>query len=220
MAVDVTLGCSCGAVSGVLLAVTPQNSSRLSCMCDDCQLYAQFLGRLDILDASGGTDLSYATQARVRITDGSQLLRAVRLSSTGILRVYTACCSTPVAHVPSPRIAFVGIPHAFTRFQFQSFTRDQAFGPLIHKLQGRFCRGELPPGAHFSTPVHLQLRASLRILWDSVRRQHIPSPFHVGTPLLPVVEPRVLSPLEVARLREYLPTPTAPAAPRFARGCS
>lgn len=215
---DVTLGCSCGAVSGVLLAVTRQNSSRLSCMCDDCQLYAHFLDRLDILDAAGGTDLSYATQARVRITDGLHLLRSVRLSSTGILRVYTACCSTPVAHVPSPKLAFVGIPHAFTRFQL--FTRDEALGPLRLRLQGRFCRGELPAGAHLATPAHLRLRASLRILWDSVRRQHIPSPFHVGPRLLPVSEPRVLSPLEVARLREYLPTPTVRAVPRFAKSCS
>jgi hypothetical protein len=32
-----------------------------------------------------------------------------------ILRVYTACCGTPVAHVPSAKMAFVGIPHLFMR---------------------------------------------------------------------------------------------------------
>lgn len=220
MAVDVPLGCSCGAVSGVLLAVTPQNSSRLSCMCDDCQVYAHFLGRPDILDASGGTDLSYATQARVRISCGLHLLRGVRLSAAGLLRLYTACCNTPVAHVPSPKVAFLGIPHTFTRFQTQPFTRDQAFGPLVHRLQGRFCRGELPSGAHLATPLSLRLKASLRIFWDSVRRQNVPSPFHVGPHLSPIVEPRVLTPRELARLREYLPAPPALAQGSFARGCS
>ncbi len=219
MASDVSLSCSCGAVRGVLLAVTPGNSSRLSCMCDDCQIYAHFLGRAaDILDASGGTDLSYTTQSRVRIAHGSHLLRAVKLTDTGILRVYSGCCHTPVAHVPSPKLAFVGIPHAFTQYGSVPAERDRLFGPLIHRLQGRFCHGELPAGAHLSTPLHLQLGASVRLFWDTLRGLHKPSPFHDGN--TPKVAPRVLAASELEQLRQHVPTPSPLAQPRFARSCS
>jgi hypothetical protein len=208
--VSVELGCSCGAVTGVLLGVTPENSNRLSCMCDDCQIYAHFLGRpSDILDASGGTDLSYATQSRVRLLTGTENIRAVRLSPKGIFRVYTSCCNTPVAHVPSPKLAFVGIPHTFMRCA--DLPRDVVLGPLVHRLQGRFCRGELPVGAHLSTPTWLRVSAGLRILWNTIRGMNRPSPFHQGLELLPVVEPRVLSAQELARLRRHALAPAPPS---------
>src|SRR5688572_9314938 len=114
MPFDVPLECICGTVAGVVRGVTPANANRLSCMCDDCQIYAHYLRRADvILDSHGGTDLSYATQARISILKGREQLQTVRLSATGILRVYAGCCRTPVAHVPSPKLAFVGIPHLF-----------------------------------------------------------------------------------------------------------
>src|SRR5688572_15115771 len=116
MPVDVAVACTCGKVSGVVRGVTAANSTRLACMCDDCQVYAHYLGRAaEILDAHGGTDLSYAVQSRVELQAGQELLRAVRLSQAGLLRVYAGCCRTPVAHVPSPQLAFVGIPHLFMR---------------------------------------------------------------------------------------------------------
>src|SRR5688572_11419007 len=80
MPIDVPVSCTCGAVAGFVRGVTPVNSRRLSCMCDDCQVYAEYLGRADeILDRHGGTDLSYATQNRVQVVEGHEQLRGVRL---------------------------------------------------------------------------------------------------------------------------------------------
>lgn len=221
MTIDVPLGCSCGAVTGVLTGVTPKNSNRLSCMCDDCQVYAHFLRRAEaILDTNGGTDISYATQSRLQLMCGKEHLRAVKLTPKGIYRVYTACCKTPVAHVPSPRVAFVGIPHTFVKCEAQGLCRDQVLGPLVHRLQGRFCIGELPPGAHLSTPTYLQLKGTCRILWDTLWGMNTPSPFHAGPELTAVVNAQVLSPEEEAQLRERVPTPVIATETRFAKSCS
>src|SRR5688572_22565351 len=138
MAVDLSLRCSCGAVSGLLRGVTPANSFRLSCLCDDCQMYAHHLGRAgDLLDAHGGTELSYATQSRLSIVTGRERLRALRLSEGGLLRWYAGCCNTPVAHTPSPKVAFVAVPHLFMGLGGAT-SRDEVLGPLVHRLQGRF----------------------------------------------------------------------------------
>jgi hypothetical protein len=221
MPFDVPLACICGAVAGVVRDVTPANGNRLSCMCDDCQVYAHYLGRADeILDPHGGTDLSYATQARVSILKGREQLQAVRLSEAGILRVYAGCCRTPVAHVPSPRVAFVGLPHLFMDHGPGSRARDDVLGPLVHRLQGRYCRGELPEGAHAGTPLSLAVRGLTRMLWDSVRGQQTPSPFHEGKAHTPVAIPKVLSRTETELLRMHLAPPRVPVRAGLAGGCS
>jgi len=205
MPVDVGLSCTCGAVTGVVRGVTEANSRRLACMCDDCQVYAHYLRRAgEILDEQGGTDLSYATQSRVSISSGRDRLRAVRLAEGGILRVYAGCCRTPVANVPSPKLAFVGIPHLFLRGGAGGPSRDALLGPLTLRLQGRFCRGELPEGAHRGTPFTPWLKAMLRVTWDTICKQYRPSAFHEPVSLAPFVVPAVLSASDVEELRRPL----------------
>lgn len=222
MSFDVPAICTCGAVAGIVRGVTWSNARRLSCMCDDCQVYAQYLGRShDILDAHGGTDVSYATQNRVEILRGREHLHAVRLYATGILRVYAGCCRTPVAHVPSAKMAFVGIPHLFTRQGPEGMTRGALFGPLVHRLQGRFCRGELPSGAHRGTPIALSAPAMARVAWDSLRGRQRPSAFHETASGIPTMPITVLSAADLARLRGRPLPPTDPTAPsKQPLGCS
>lgn len=220
MPADIAVGCTCGKVTGVLRGVTVENATRLSCMCDDCQLYAHYLGRAgELLDAHGGTDLSYATQSQLCIATGHEQLRAVRLYATGVLRVYAGCCRTPVAHVPSPRMAFVGLPHLFLRCEHGGASRDALLGPLVRRFQGRYGRGELPPGSHLGTPLSPRLRALGRVAWDTARGRHRPSPFHPTASLAPLLEPVVLSDGERAELRarlEHLPS----LATLVPQGCS
>jgi hypothetical protein len=221
MPFDVPLECICGAVAGVVRDVTRANANRLSCMCDDCQVYAHYLGRADrMLDSHGGTDLSYATQARVSILKGREQLQTVRLSTTGILRVYAGCCRTPVAHVPSPKIAFVGIPHLFMDHGPSPRSRDEILGPLVHRLQGRYCQGELPEGARLGTPLSLAVRGLSRMFWDSVRGQQSPSPFHESVGHRPVAIPTVLGPTEIELLRRHLPPSRVSVRAGLASGCS
>lgn len=199
---DIPLSCTCGAVTGIARGVTWANARRLSCMCDDCQVYARYLGRAgEILDEHGGTDLSYATQARVEILTGRERLAAVRLYAKGILRVYAGCCRTPVAHVPSANMAFIGIPHLFMRHGPRGETRDELLGPLVHRLQAKFCRGTPPSGAHPGTPVGLWAAATLSVVWNSLRGRQRPSAFHEERSERPLVIPTVLSAAELDRLR-------------------
>lgn len=172
-------------------------------MCDDCQSYAHFLGSADtLLDAHGGTELSYATQSRVTIERGLERLQAVKLSEKGMLRFHASCCRTPVANVPHPKMAFVGIPRPF--MQHDAVLRDEVLGQLCRRFQGRFGRGELPKGAHLGTPVFPWLAAMIAVTWDSLTGKHSPSPFHDASGN-PVVAPRTLTPTEREALRASLP---------------
>jgi len=54
---DVALRCHCGRMRGIARAVSPSAGFRFVCYCKDCQAFARFLERPDILDAAGGTDI-------------------------------------------------------------------------------------------------------------------------------------------------------------------
>jgi hypothetical protein len=223
MPFDVPVSCTCGAVAGIVLGVTWTNSRRLSCMCDDCQAYAHYLGRaLEILDAHGGTDLSYATQTRVKILSGREHLRAVRLYPTGMLRVYSECCRTPVAHVPSAKIAFVGIPHLFMQQGPDGVSRDVILGPLVRRFQGRYSRGEMPKGGHRGTPAWPWARAMVQVVWDSLCGRQKPSAFHETTSGGTVMPLTVLSSMDLDRLRGRSAPGAAelPTQRRLPQGCS
>jgi Family of unknown function (DUF6151) len=106
--------------------------------------------------------------------------------------VYAGCCRTPVAHIPSPKIAFVGIPHLCMRHGPLGESRDVMLGPLVHRLQARYCRGERPEGAHLGTPVRLRAGGLVKIAWDTLRGRQRPSPFHEAGADSPAVVTTVL----------------------------
>ena len=54
---DLPLRCKCGHVRGVAVDVSPSTGFRFVCYCGDCQAFARFLRRTDVLDAAGGTDI-------------------------------------------------------------------------------------------------------------------------------------------------------------------
>lgn len=164
-------------------------------MCDDCQAYAHYLGRAGaILDAWGGTDLSYATPNRVIIDEGKDLLACVRLSESGLLRWYTRCCMTPIANTaPSHRTAFVGIVHVAMHSRRNAAQRDMDVGPVRYRLQARFASAQPPRDAHLGEPWLLLARGYVRILWDSLRGLHTPNPFFDVATGRPIALPTVIS---------------------------
>jgi Family of unknown function (DUF6151) len=84
--------------------------TRATCYCKDCQAYARYLKRPDMVDRCGGTDVVPMSPAGVRITDGLQYVTCMSLSDKGRLRWHTACCQTPLGNTPrSAKIAYVGI---------------------------------------------------------------------------------------------------------------
>lgn len=203
MPTDLPLQCACGSVRGTAIDVSPQRGNRLVCMCDDCQAFAHWLERApQVLDDNGGTDIYQMTPAQLRITEGADQVRCMRLSSKGLMRWYAGCCKTPIANtLASPRAPFTGVVHAFMDHQGDGRSRGEVLGPVRVRVQGRFGRGELPPGTHPRAPLGFILRFMGRLLGGALRRAHRPSPFFddAGRPVAP---PTILSESERQRLRE------------------
>jgi hypothetical protein len=56
MPLDLPLRCRCGRMRGVASHVSPSSGFRFICYCKDCQVFARFLEREDVLDPAGGCE--------------------------------------------------------------------------------------------------------------------------------------------------------------------
>jgi hypothetical protein len=66
MSKNAALSCSCGDVRGLVTSVSPNTVNRVVCYCDDCQAFLHHLGRAELLDAQGGTDIIQIAPASAR----------------------------------------------------------------------------------------------------------------------------------------------------------
>src|SRR5271165_2181914 len=105
------LKCRCGTLKGSVGQSARVN--RCICYCRDCQAFAHFLGRADeTLDAQGGTDIVQTLPATIAFTQGVDALACMRLTENGLLRWYSACCSTPIGNtLANYKISFIGLVH-------------------------------------------------------------------------------------------------------------
>jgi Family of unknown function (DUF6151) len=107
--VDLPLRCRCGRMRGLASDVSPSTGFRFVCYCKDCQAFARFLERADVLDPAGGTDIFQMPPRRVKLTVGTDALRCLRFSNK-VLRWYTDCCRTPVANTAAwPHFPVIGV---------------------------------------------------------------------------------------------------------------
>jgi hypothetical protein len=113
MPLDLPLRFRCGRMRGTASNVSPSAGFRFVCYCKDCQAFARFLDRADVLDLAGGTDIFHMPPGRVKLTAGTDALRCLRLSNK-VLRWYTDCCRTPIANTPAgPGFPVIGMVHSF-----------------------------------------------------------------------------------------------------------
>jgi Family of unknown function (DUF6151) len=192
MAMDIPLRCDCGKVRGVAANVAPSTGLRMVCYCDDCQAFAHFLERRDVLDQWGGSDVFALAPRSLRITDGVDQLRCVRLSPKGTFRWYAGCCRTPIGNSIGPHMPFIGLIHSFMDHRGDGRTRDAALGKPAAYVQGRFAIGGTPPHAHPSSPLGVVLRALGFIARWLVTGKGTPSPFYDASKR-PIVAPKVLT---------------------------
>lgn len=209
MPTDVPLRCDCGHVRGVVAGASPSTGNRMICYCDDCQMFAWWLDRTDVLDAWGGTDVVQVAPATVRITDGADELRCVRQYEKGAFRWYADCCRTPIANTV-PWIPFVGVIHRCMDHRAGGRTRDEVLGPPIARVHGRFAVGT-PPDTHGKVPLGVIVRVLGRLASWVLRGKAKPSPFF-GADKRPIVEPRVLTSAEREALRDRMRQHAAAAA--------
>jgi hypothetical protein len=198
MQADLPLACRCGRVRGVARAVAPTASFRFVCYCQDCQAFARFLERPDVLDAAGGTDIVHVPTGRVELTAGTDAVRSLRFSGR-VFRWYAECCRTPIANTAGPRFPVVGLISAFMG-EPDGRSREDVLGPALCGIFRRSAVGPLPPNAPPAPSLRLFLQRGLRLFgwwWRGLGR---PTPFFDARTGKPLSAPHVFTPAERAAL--------------------
>lgn len=125
---DVELACRCGKVHGALHGASRASVNRATCYCQDCQAFLHHLGREDLLDEAGGTDIVQAAPAAVTFDRGEDQIACVRLSPKGMFRFYARCCNTPLGNTVQPSVPFIGMPAGMFPDGGDAAARDALFG--------------------------------------------------------------------------------------------
>lgn len=193
-----TLRCGCGEVQGEVVNATPQTVNRVVCYCDDCQAFAHHLGRADLLDSLGGSDIIQVAPAALRFQTGQGRIAGLRLSPKGLYRWYADCCNTPLGNTVSPRVPFVGCVAQV--FDHGTQRTDDAFGKPTGAILGQYAIGEAPQGSR-GMPTGVVARALFRVVGWRLRGLAWPNPFFEKGKTSPIYPVRVLTSSEREALR-------------------
>jgi hypothetical protein len=191
MNTNVELRCACGVVQGVVSEASPKTINRAVCYCDDCQAFARFLERDDLVNDRGGSDIVQIAPSRLRFTAGTDKLRSMRFSEEGLFRWYTDCCKTPAGNMLySARSPFVGMHKRM--FVLEGSALDGAVGTPLGSIQGKFAIGGCPPGVDEGAGLRFLLPCMKWLLGNVIAGRHKPSPYWTADKK-PTVEPRIFS---------------------------
>jgi hypothetical protein len=180
------------------------------CYCDDCQAYLHHLGRADLLDAHGGTDIVQVAPASLAFDRGADRIVGLRLTPTGLYRWYASCCRTPLGNTLGPALPFVGI--VAQAFAYAATDPDTVFGKPV---TGAFGKYAIAPALEGSMRLRLRpvLRVILLVLGWRLRGKTWPHPFFDRATRAPTRPLTTLSTAERDALRPLCgPHPTLPAA--------
>lgn len=183
--------------------------TRLVCYCDDCQAFLHHLGRADLLDAHGGTDIVQVAPSSLAFHRGAEYIVGLRLSPKGLYRWYASCCKTPLGNTVGPAIPFVGIVAQTFEGGNDGCCDDDYFGPPIGAIMGKYAVGTAPEG---STKLNLRLlaRAIRNVLGWRLTGRAWPHPFFDRVTRAPSYPLTTLTRAERDALRAYCgPRPTA-----------
>jgi len=192
--------CRCGEVRGRLANASPRAVNRVICYCDDCQAFAHHLGRADLLDVQGGSDIVQVAPASLTFVQGQDRIAGLRLTPKGLFRWYARCCNTPVGNTISPAIPFVGI--IAQAFDNGAQHPDDVFGRPIGAIMGTYAIGN-PPTGSAGVGLSLMARAILVVLRWRVRGEAWPHPFFQRETRAPIYPAIVLSHSQRESLRRF-----------------
>jgi hypothetical protein len=213
MTQDLELSCRCGEVHGWVKGVSPGKINRAICYCDDCQAFAHHLGRADLLDARGGTDIVQVAPRTVSFDKGVEHIVGLRLSPKGLHRWYASCCKTPLGNTMTPALPFVGIVAAVLRGAAQEQQREQLFGKVRGAVLGRFAKGGAPPPGSTKPDLRMMAHVVRLLLGWKLSGKAWPHPFFDRTSGAPSRPVTVLTREERDALRPLCgPDPTSIAA--------
>jgi hypothetical protein len=213
---DAELHCRCGAVHGRLTHASPDTVNRMLCFCDDCQAYLHHLGRADLLDAHGGTEIVHVAPASLSFDQGADRIVGLRLTPRGLYRWYASCCKTPVGNTLGPAIPFVGL--VVQTLRAGSGSIDDLLGKPVGSNQLKYAVGGVPEGAP-GFGVRFVARSGGFILGWRLRGQTWPHPYFDRATRKPKPPVSVLSREERDALRPLCgPRPVAQHRDGHAQG--
>jgi hypothetical protein len=190
------LRCQCGTLRGQVSQ--PEKATRIVCYCKDCQAFARFLGKPDvILDELGGSDILAVHPQTVTFTEGQQALACMSLSPSGMLRWYASCCNTPIGNTSrDPRMAYVGLSHSCLEKPGSSIS--DVFGPVRMRAMTKGAKGPVEASALASARTIAGIAVS--VIAARLSGSYKRTPFFDVANGTPVAAPRVLTPQERERL--------------------
>jgi len=206
---QIEMRCRCGEVRAIVTNPSPRTVNRITCYCDDCQAFAHQLGRADLLNAEGGSDIVQVAPSALSFTRGRDRIVGLRLKPNGLYRWYARCCNTPVGNTLTPAVPFVGL---FAQ-TFDVPSLDDVVGAPTGALQGKFAIGEPPKG---STGINLPvlLGAVVKVLGWRLGRRTWPHPFFERDTRAPIYPLTIVPKERREALRAYCgPKPAAQAVP-------
>jgi hypothetical protein len=204
----VEFGCRCGAIRGHVRETSPRTVNRVICYCDDCQAFAHHLGRADLLDPHGGTDIVQFPPASLAFQEGQERIVGVRLTPKGLYRWYARCCHTPLGNMVGPLIPFVGV--VTEAFQARGQAPDEVFGRPLRAIMGEFAVGEPTSGSR-GIGAALLVRSLAKVIGWRLTGRAWPHPFFDRSTRKPIYPVTALSPDQREALRPLCgPRPTAP----------
>ena len=198
MTLDAEVQCRCGQVHGRVTGASPDTVNRAVCYCRDCQAFLHHLGRTDLLDEHGGSDIVQVAPASLTFDRGADLIAGLRLSPKGLHRFYTTCCKTPVGNTQGKAVPYVGI--IAQAFSATPGGADAVAGKSRGAVYGQHAVGTPPAGSTKLQP-RLLLHAIRLLLGWKLGGKGWPNPFFdpaTGAPNRPMT---ILSPAERESLR-------------------
>ena len=168
---DLPVRCECGGVKGSYRRAAKRYSNRVICYCDDCQAFAQWLGRSECLDAHGGTDILQIPPAALTIDERSTI-GGVCGPHSRTQRWYCTQCGSPVANTVRG-LPFIGLFRI--AIHANDHELDDAVGRPVASIFGEFATGSaaLPRGI----PLGLRLRSAGKLIGWFFRGWAAPNPF-------------------------------------------
>lgn len=104
----VRFSCRCGALTGQLTGIDPDEGTHVVCHCADCARADRHFGGPG--DRAAGLAIWQTTPDRVEILTGAGHLRLTRLSPKGLNRWVAGCCGTPMFNtLKGPGMPFAGV---------------------------------------------------------------------------------------------------------------
>ncbi len=183
------VSCDCGAFQAELTHFPAHSPGRLMCYCSDCQRYLKKLGRQDLLDAYGGTEIIPVYPNEFRIIQGQEQLVCNQLRPEGLFRWSTRCCNSPVGNIRA-KFPWLGILHsAYSAADPKSLER---LGPVRSRIYGRDAKGAPP----FHIADKIGFKDMLTVLPFLARGalggKYKNSPFFTVDNASPIIPPRLL----------------------------